>query len=223
MCSLAWYFFTFIVFNKFYVCVGFYYKFILINQFIKNNQVNYPCCDIKYFNLHLSLGFFSFFFVYCWWFFFHFFTWWLFFLVRCVHKFSHLHMGFFYVKIHVEKFCMFDFFIMFLCFRFWSLFLWFLIFFPWFMFFFCTFRVTALITCAISFSYQNQSCDLGLVKWLGLKIGQKINEAIFTSLITCAISFSYQNQSCDLGLVKWLGLKLGQKISEAIFTSFPAR
>jgi hypothetical protein len=52
--------------------------------------------------------------------FFHFFTQWLLIcLVRCMHKFFDLHLRFFYVKKHVEKFCMFNFFfIMFWCFRF---------------------------------------------------------------------------------------------------------
>jgi len=43
--------------------------------------------------------------------FFHFFTQWLLIcLVRCMHKFFDLHLRFFYVKKHVEKFCMFNFF-----------------------------------------------------------------------------------------------------------------
>jgi hypothetical protein len=32
--------FYFILFNKFYMCVKFYYKLILINKFIKDNRVN---------------------------------------------------------------------------------------------------------------------------------------------------------------------------------------
>ena len=50
-----------------YMCVGFYYKFyvffyykfILIEKFIKHSKVNYPCCDVKYFDLYLSLNFFT--------------------------------------------------------------------------------------------------------------------------------------------------------------------
>ena len=53
--------FYFILFNKFYVCVDFCYKLILIKKFIKHNQVNYLYCDIKYFNLYLSLSFYIFF------------------------------------------------------------------------------------------------------------------------------------------------------------------
>jgi hypothetical protein len=54
----------FFLFNKSYVCVGFYYKFyvffyykfILIEKVIKHNKVNYLCCDVKYLYLHLSLN-----------------------------------------------------------------------------------------------------------------------------------------------------------------------
>jgi hypothetical protein len=49
--------FFFILFNKLYVCVDFYYKLILINKFIKHNWVNDSGCDIKYLNLYLSLIF----------------------------------------------------------------------------------------------------------------------------------------------------------------------
>jgi len=62
MCNLAFFLF---LFNKFYVCVifyykfymFFYYKFILIEKFIKNNKVNYRYCNVKYFDLHLSFNF----------------------------------------------------------------------------------------------------------------------------------------------------------------------
>ena len=54
----------FFLFNKFYVCVNFYYKFILINKFIKHNQINDPCCNIKYIDLYLCLSFSSFVFIY---------------------------------------------------------------------------------------------------------------------------------------------------------------
>ena len=55
------------------MCVGFYYKFymffyykfILIEEFIKHNQINYPCCDVRYFDLYFSLGFLNVIFVYC--------------------------------------------------------------------------------------------------------------------------------------------------------------
>ena len=40
---------------KFYVF--FYYKFILIEKFIKCNKLNYSCCDVKYFDIHLLLNF----------------------------------------------------------------------------------------------------------------------------------------------------------------------
>jgi hypothetical protein len=40
---------------KFYIF--FYYKFILIKEFIKLNQINYPYCDTRYFDLYFSLGF----------------------------------------------------------------------------------------------------------------------------------------------------------------------
>ena len=63
MCGLTLYFL--LLFNKVYVCVGFYYKFyvffyykfILMEKFIKYNQVNYSYCDVRYLNLHCSLGF----------------------------------------------------------------------------------------------------------------------------------------------------------------------
>jgi hypothetical protein len=54
------YFFFFILLNKSYVYVNFYFKLILINKFVKHNQVNYPYCDIKYLDLLLSLIFFQF-------------------------------------------------------------------------------------------------------------------------------------------------------------------
>jgi hypothetical protein len=38
---------------KFYVF--FYYKFILIEEFIKHDQVNYLYCDVRYFDLHFLL------------------------------------------------------------------------------------------------------------------------------------------------------------------------
>ena len=47
------------------MCVGFYYKFILIEEFIKHDHVNYPCCDVRYLDLHFSLGYLNFIFVYC--------------------------------------------------------------------------------------------------------------------------------------------------------------
>ena len=54
------YFFFFLLLNKSYVYVNFYFKLILINKFVKHNQVNYPYCDIKYLDLLLSLIFFQF-------------------------------------------------------------------------------------------------------------------------------------------------------------------
>jgi predicted membrane metal-binding protein len=59
-------FFLFL-FNKFYVYAGFYYifyvffyyNFILIEKFIKHNKINYLCCEIKYFDILLSLNFFT--------------------------------------------------------------------------------------------------------------------------------------------------------------------
>jgi hypothetical protein len=41
------------------MCVDFYYKLILINKFTKHNLINNLCCDIKYFDLYLSLNFFQ--------------------------------------------------------------------------------------------------------------------------------------------------------------------
>jgi len=64
MCNLAYYFFPFILFNKSYVCVDFYYKLILVNKFIEHNQVNNPYCNIKYLDLHLALNFFNYVFIY---------------------------------------------------------------------------------------------------------------------------------------------------------------
>ena len=55
MCNLA--FFFLFLFNKFYVF--FYYKFILIEKFIKQNKVNYSCCNVKYFDLYLSFNLFT--------------------------------------------------------------------------------------------------------------------------------------------------------------------
>ena len=42
------FFFPFMIFKKNYVCVDFYYRLILVNKFIKYNQVNDPCFNIKY-------------------------------------------------------------------------------------------------------------------------------------------------------------------------------
>ena len=57
-------FFPFILFNKFYVSINFYYKLILINKFIKQNRVNDLYCAIKYLDLYLSLNFYNFIFIY---------------------------------------------------------------------------------------------------------------------------------------------------------------
>jgi hypothetical protein len=46
------------------VFVDLYYKLILINIFIKHNRINNLYCAFKYFDLHLSLNFFSFFSIY---------------------------------------------------------------------------------------------------------------------------------------------------------------
>ena len=54
------FFFLFILFNKSYWCVDFYFKLILIKKIIKQNQVNNPYCDTKYLYLYLSLNFFQF-------------------------------------------------------------------------------------------------------------------------------------------------------------------
>jgi len=54
-----------VFYYKFYVF--FYYKFILIEKFIKHNEINYSCCDVRYLDLYFSLGFLNFIFVYCWW------------------------------------------------------------------------------------------------------------------------------------------------------------
>jgi hypothetical protein len=66
ICALhKMFFFYFILFNKFYVCFNFCYKLILINNFVKHNRVNDPCCDIKYLDLHLSLNLSNYIFIYC--------------------------------------------------------------------------------------------------------------------------------------------------------------
>ena len=58
MCSLALYvFFPFMLFNKFYVFIDFYYRLILVKKFTKYNKVNEPCYNIKYLDLYLSLNF----------------------------------------------------------------------------------------------------------------------------------------------------------------------
>jgi len=110
--------FSFIVFNKFNVCIGLYYKFILINKFIKQNWVNYLCCDIKYFDLHLSLSVFSFVFFIVDYFSLFIYTMIIDLLVRCVHKFFDLHLGFCLCKKTSWKIMHARFFIMFWCFRF---------------------------------------------------------------------------------------------------------
>jgi hypothetical protein len=56
--------FLFILFNKSYVCVDFYFKLILIKKnLIKHNKVNNSYYDIKYLNLFLSPNFSNFVFV----------------------------------------------------------------------------------------------------------------------------------------------------------------
>ena len=64
ICIVLNYIFSFILLNKFYVCVDFYYKLILINKFIKYNKFNDPCCDIKYIDIYLSLNFSKYIFIY---------------------------------------------------------------------------------------------------------------------------------------------------------------
>jgi len=86
----------------------FYYKIILINKFIKYNQIDGPCFDIKYIDLYLSLYSSNLFIVND--FFIHLFTqWFLIYLNKCVHKFFDLHLGVFYVKKCIEKFYVFNF------------------------------------------------------------------------------------------------------------------
>ena len=88
----------------------FYYKIILINKFIKYNQINDPCFDIKYIGLYLSLYSSNLFIVND--FFIHLFTQkFLIYLNRCVNKIFDLHLGVFYVKKCIEKFYVFNFFI----------------------------------------------------------------------------------------------------------------
>ena len=48
ICNLAKCVLSFILFNKFYMCVNMYYKLIFINKFIRHNRVNDSCCNIKY-------------------------------------------------------------------------------------------------------------------------------------------------------------------------------
>jgi hypothetical protein len=47
-----------------FVSVNFYYKLILINIFIKHNQLNNPYYTIKYLNLYLFFNFCNFNFIY---------------------------------------------------------------------------------------------------------------------------------------------------------------
>jgi hypothetical protein len=47
------------------IYVFFYYKFILIEKFIKHDQINYPCCDVRYLDLCFSLGSLNFNSLYC--------------------------------------------------------------------------------------------------------------------------------------------------------------
>jgi len=76
----------------------FYYKIILINKFIKYNQINDSCFDIKYIGLYfLSILIILFLFIVNE-FFIHLFTQWsLIYLIRCVHKFFDLHLGVFFM------------------------------------------------------------------------------------------------------------------------------
>ena len=105
MCSLALFFYIYNYCSINFMCVSFYYKFyvffyykfILIKEFIKHNQKNYLCCDIRYIDLYFSLSFLNLIFVYCWWFFFHYFTQRLLgCLIKCVHKFFDLHLRVFF-------------------------------------------------------------------------------------------------------------------------------
>ena len=61
MWSIAWYFFYFVLFNKFNVIIfniiWLNKKLILINKFSKHNQVNIPSCKIKCIDLYLFLFF----------------------------------------------------------------------------------------------------------------------------------------------------------------------
>jgi hypothetical protein len=56
--------FPFILFNKLYVYINFYYKINLINKFIKHNRINDLCCAIKYLDLYLFFYFWNFVFTY---------------------------------------------------------------------------------------------------------------------------------------------------------------
>ena len=56
ICSFA-IFFLYIYCSINFMCVSFYYKLILIEKFIKHDQVNYLCCDVRYLYLYFSLGF----------------------------------------------------------------------------------------------------------------------------------------------------------------------
>ena len=47
-----------------FVSINFYYKLILINIFIKHNQLNNPYYTIKYLNLYLFFNFCNFNFIY---------------------------------------------------------------------------------------------------------------------------------------------------------------
>jgi hypothetical protein len=66
MCSLAYYFFSFILFYSInLMCVSIFIIIWLnkkINKFSKHNRVNITSCEIKYLDIYLSLDFFNFYF-----------------------------------------------------------------------------------------------------------------------------------------------------------------
>jgi hypothetical protein len=104
ICNLAKCVLSFILFNKFYMCVNMYYKLIFINKFIRHNRVNDSCCNIKYLYITILI-FLIMFYLSLITFFFHLFTESsVVYLLVYMNEFFNLHLRFFYVKNRVEKF-----------------------------------------------------------------------------------------------------------------------
>ena len=81
-------------------------QIILMEEFIKHDQVNYPCCNVRYPDLYFLLGFLNFIFCLLLMFFpitLHNGYWVV--LIRCVHKFFDLHLRVFmlYVCTRVQN------------------------------------------------------------------------------------------------------------------------
>jgi hypothetical protein len=94
-----------------FMCVHLYYKLIFINKFIKHNQINDLNCDIKYLDLYWFLVFSNYVFIYHYFFFIYSHnSLWFIWLNACI-SFSIFIYDFFYVKVCIERFYMFKFFI----------------------------------------------------------------------------------------------------------------